>query len=130
MVERQGIIPEGRGSRYSYSPGLRSGETLYVSGQVPIDPLTGEKPAEFADQVRLALENVRRVATAAGGRLEDAVRVGVYLSDLANFEAMDQIYRTFFEEPLPARTTIQAGLNAVDIEIDAIISLTRADTQP
>lgn len=123
MVERQGIAAQGGGSRYSYSPGLRSGGMLYVSGQVPIDPLTGDKPAEFSDQVRLALENVRRVAAAAGGRLQDAVRVGVYLADLANFEAMDQIYRTFFEDPLPARTTIQAGLNAVDIEIDAIIAL-------
>lgn len=123
MVERHGVVPSGGGSRYSYTPGIRSGGVLYVSGQVPIDPLTGEKPADFADQVRLALENVRRVATAAGGRLEDAVRVGVYLSDLTNFEAMDQIYGTFFEEPLPARTTIQAGLNAVDVEIDAIIAL-------
>lgn len=125
MVQRQGIVPQDGRSRYSYSPGLRHGDLLYVSGQVPIDPLTADKPSDFADQVRLALENVRRVAVAAGGRLEDAVRVGVYLSDLANFEAMDQIYRTFFEEPLPARTTIQAGLNGVDIEIDAIIALGR-----
>ena len=94
------------------------------------DPATGHKPEAFADQVRLALENVRRVAAAAGARLEDAVRVGVYLTDLANFEAMDAIYRTFFEEPLPARTTIQAGLNAVDIEIDAIIALKRTDALP
>ena len=125
MVERQGIVPKDGGSRYSYSPGLRFGDVLYVSGQVPIDPLTGAKPSDFADQVRLSLENVRRVAVAAGARLEDAVRVGVYLTDLANFEAMDQIYRTFFEEPLPARTTIQAGLNAVDVEIDAIIAISR-----
>jgi 2-iminobutanoate/2-iminopropanoate deaminase len=130
MAEREGIVPEGGGSRYSYSPGLRFGDVLYVSGQVPIDPATGHKPEDFADQVRLALENVRRVAVAAGARLEDAVRVGVYLTDLANFEAMDAIYRTFFEQPLPARTTIQAGLNAVDIEIDAIIALNRTDALP
>jgi 2-iminobutanoate/2-iminopropanoate deaminase len=69
------------------------------------------------------------VATAAAGCLDDAAPVGVYLSDLANFEAIDQIYRTFFEEPLPARTTIQAGLNAVDIEVDAIIALSREDAE-
>ena len=126
MVEREGIAPPDGASRYSYSPGLRCGDVLYVSGQVPIDPLTGEKPSDFGEQVRLSLENVRRVAAAAGGRLEDALRVGVYLSDLANFEAMDAIYRTFFAEPLPARTTIQAGLNAVEIEVDAIIALPRA----
>jgi reactive intermediate/imine deaminase len=126
MAERQGIVPQGAASRWSYSPGLRDGDLLYVSGQVPIDPATGEKPGDFADQVHLTLENLRRVAVAAGGRLEDAVRVGVYLSDLANFEAMDAIYRTFFEEPLPARTTVQAGLNAVAIEIDAIIALDQA----
>ena len=123
MVQRHGIVPASGGSRYSYSPGLRHGDVLYVSGQVPIDPLTGDKPSAFADQVRLSLENVRRVAVAAGARLEDALRVGVYLSDLANFEAMDEIYRTYFEDPLPARTTIQAGLNGVDIEIDAIIAV-------
>ncbi|HEX3617638.1 MAG TPA: RidA family protein [Solirubrobacteraceae bacterium] len=126
MAEREGIVPQGGGSRYGYSPGLRRGDVLYVSGQVPIDPATGSKPEAFADQVRLTLENVRRVAVAAGGRLEDAVRVGVYLTDLANFEAMDAIYRTYFEDPLPARTTIQAGLNAVQIEIDAIIALNPA----
>jgi 2-iminobutanoate/2-iminopropanoate deaminase len=130
MALREGIVPEDRPGRYGYSPGLRYGDVLYVSGQVPIDPVTGDKPEAFADQVRLALENVRRVAVAAGGRLEDAVRVGVYLSDLANFEAMDAIYRTHFEDPLPARTTIQAGLNAVEIEIDAIIALNRADARP
>jgi 2-iminobutanoate/2-iminopropanoate deaminase len=129
MVERQGIVPKDGGSRFSYSPGLRCGDVLYVSGQVPIDPATGHKPQAFADQVRLSLENVRRVAVAAGARLEDAVRVGVYLSDLENFQAMDEIYRTFFEDPLPARTTIQAGLNAVDIEIDAIIGLSREDAR-
>ena len=126
MGERQGIVPQGGRSRYSYSPGLRHGDVLYVSGQVPIDPATGDEPDVFADQVRLSLENVRRVAAAAGGRLEDAVRIGVYLTDLTNFEEMDRIYRTFFEEPLPARTTLQAGLNAVLIEVDAIIALPRA----
>jgi 2-iminobutanoate/2-iminopropanoate deaminase len=128
MVEREGISPAGGASKYGYSPGLRCGNVLYVSGQVPIDPLTGDKPELFADQVRLALENVRRVAAAAGARLEDAVRVGVYLSDLSNFLEMDAIYRTFFEDPLPARTTIEAGLNAVDIEIDAIIALEPVST--
>lgn len=54
------------------------------------------------------------------------MRVGVYLTDLANFEAMDAIYRTYFEDLLPARTTIQVGLNAVQIEIDAIIALNPA----
>lgn len=127
MGERHGIVPRGGGSRYGYSPGLRHGDLLYVSGQVPIDPATGDRPEAFADQVRLSLENVRRVAAAAGGRIEDAVRVGVYLTDLENFEEMDRIYRTFFEEPLPARTTIQAGLNAVEIEVDAIIALPRGE---
>ncbi len=124
MAEREGIIPDnGPPPRYGYSPGIRYGETLYVSGQVPVDPATGNRPVAFADQVQLCLENVRRVAAAAGARLEDALRVGVFLSDLTHFEEMDAIFRTFFGEPLPARTTVQVGLNGVDIEIDAIIAV-------
>lgn len=125
MIEREGVVPkEGPSSRFGYSPGVRWRDTLYVSGQVPVDPVTGIRPPEFAEQVRLCLDNVRRVAQAAGGRLEDAVKVGVYLADLANFEEMDAVYRTCFTDPLPARTTVQAGLNGVAIEIDAVIGLT------
>lgn len=122
MIQRQEIVPsEGRRSPYSYSPGILVEGMLFVSGQVPVDPVTGTMASGFANQMRLCLENVRRVAVAAGGRLEDAVRVGVYLADLANFEEMDTIYQTFFEQPFPARTTLQVGLNGVDVEIDAVI---------
>lgn len=124
MVKRERVVlRDGPRGRFAYSPGLKWGNTLYVSGQVPVDPATGGCPDEFGEQVRLCLGNVRRVAEAAGGRLEDAVKVGVYLADLANFEEMDRLYRTFFTDPLPARTTVQVGLNGVAIEIDAIIGL-------
>lgn len=124
MVEREAVVPTDSPSvRFAYSPGIRWVNTLYVSGQVPVDPATGARPVEFADQVRLCLANVQRVAQAAGGRLEDAVKVGVYLADLANFEEMDALYRAVFTDPLPARTTVQVGLNGVAIEIDAIIAL-------
>jgi len=108
---------------FSYSQGIASGDFLFVSGQVPVDPVTKAVPASFDDQVRRALANV---AEAAGTGLANAVRVGVYLADLANFEAMDKVYREHFQEPLPSRTTLGVSLPGFAIEIDAVIALGNA----
>lgn len=108
----------------AYSQAVRCDRFLFVSGQVPIDPSSGKVPEEFSEQVRQTLDNVDAVARAAGARLVDAVRVGVYLADGANFEEMDTIYRSRFVDPLPARTTVVAGLRGFAVEIDAIIAIT------
>jgi 2-iminobutanoate/2-iminopropanoate deaminase len=106
-----------------YSQGVVSGGLLFVSGQVPIDPATKTVPADFADQVRQALNNVSAIAEAAGARLTDAVRVGVFLANLDDFSMMDAVYREYFHEPMPARTTVGAGIRGYDIEVDAVIAL-------
>ena len=111
---------------FSYSQGIASGDFLFVSGQVPVDPVTKAVPASFDDQVRRALANVAAIAEAAGTGLANAVRVGVYLADLANFEAMDKVYREHFQEPLPSRTTLGVSLPGFAIEIDAVIALGNA----
>jgi 2-iminobutanoate/2-iminopropanoate deaminase len=108
---------------FSYSQGILSGDLLFVSGQVPVDPLTKGVPSGIQNQVRRCLDNVVAIAEAAGARIADAVRVGVYLADLNDFEEMDSAYREYFEEPLPARTTIGTGIRGFAVEIDAVIAM-------
>lgn len=110
----------------SYSQGVVSGGLVFVSGQVPLDPVTRTVPNDFADQVRRALDNVAAIAEAAGARLADAVRIGVFLANLDDFGKMDAVYREYFEDPMPARTTVGAGIRGYDVEIDAVIALRTA----
>ncbi len=110
----------------SYSQGVVSGGLVFVSGQVPLDPVTRTVPKDFADQVRRALDNVAAIAEAAGARLADAVRIGVFLANLDDFSKMDAVYREYFEDPMPARTTVGAGIRGYDVEIDAVIALRTA----
>ena len=123
-MARKAVVTEAAPKpAFSYSQGIISGGFLFVSGQVPVDPVTREVPSAFADQVRRALDNVAAIAEAAGAGLADAVRIGVYLADLANFDEMDKTYRQYFEGPLPARTTLGAALPGFNVEIDAVIAL-------
>jgi reactive intermediate/imine deaminase len=106
-----------------YSQGIVAGGFLYLAGQGPFDA-SGERVGEtVAEQVRQVLENLDAVARAAGGSLQNAVRCGMYLSDLKHFDEMDAEYRRFFNEPMPARTTIQSDLIAFDVEADAVVWL-------
>jgi reactive intermediate/imine deaminase len=106
-----------------YSQGIVAGSFLYLSGQGPYDA-AGERVGEtVAEQVRQVLTNLDAVAAAAGGSLQDAVRVGMYISDMAHFDEMDAEYRRFFGDPMPARTTIQSDLVGFDVEGDAVVWL-------
>lgn len=115
---------------FAYSQAVRFNGFLFISGQVPIDVATGQVPRDFSAQVLQALDNVEAIARAAGARLSDAVKVGVYLDDPSRFEEMDVAYRTRFVDPLPARTTVVAGLRGFAIEIDAIIAIPDMDGSP
>lgn len=109
----------------AYSQAIAAGGLVFLAGQGPFAP-SGEKvEGSFGDEARQTFENLAAVAAAAGGSLADAVRVGVYLRDMGNFAAMNEIYREFFPEPLPARTTIQSDLRGFEIEVDAVLSLDR-----
>jgi len=108
-----------------YSPALRSGSLLFVSGQVPIDPSSGSLvEGDIAAQTRRALENVGLLLQAAGLSFANVVRTTVFLADMNDFKAMNDVYATFFDEPYPARSTVQAARLPRDarIEIDAIAS--------
>jgi 2-iminobutanoate/2-iminopropanoate deaminase len=106
-----------------YSSALRAGPLLFVSGQVPIDSATGTMVAgDIAAQTRRVLENIGALLTAGGLTYSDVVRTTVFLADMNDFAAMNEVYRTYFAEPYPARSTIEAARLPRDarVEIDAI----------
>ena len=107
----------------AYSQAIRVGDLLFLAGQGPFDAKGTRIGETVAEQTKQTLENLDAVARAAGGSLQDAVRVGVYLSDLAFFSEMNEVYSSFFREPYPARTTIQSDFPAFDVEIDAVVLL-------
>jgi 2-iminobutanoate/2-iminopropanoate deaminase len=107
----------------AYSQGIRAGDFLFLAGQGPLDQEGNLVSGSVADQTRQALANLDAIARSAGGSLARAVRVGVYLSSLEYFAEMNAAYEEFFEEPLPARTTIQSDFTRFDVEIDAVVWL-------
>jgi 2-iminobutanoate/2-iminopropanoate deaminase len=105
----------------AYSHAVRAGDTIYLAGQVPKDPETGEQPDGFEEQARRAFRNLEAAARAAGSTLADAVRVGVYLTDMSDFAVMNEVFAEFVPEPSPVRTTIQSDLPGIAIEVDAVL---------
>lgn len=106
-----------------YSVAIQSGGTVYLSGQVHLDPGSGKLvEGDIGRQTRQCLENLKSVLTAAGLSFEDVVKTTVFLTDMADFPAMNEVYATYMVEPFPARSTIQvAGLPlGARVEIEAI----------
>ncbi len=109
-----------------YSQGIRAGNMLFVSGQVPIDPATGNLiQGDLAAQTRRVFENLSAILQAAGGSLDNVVRTTVFLADMGDFAAMNEVYAGYFSSPAPARSTVQAARLPKDarIEIDVIAVL-------
>src|SRR5690606_16660623 len=96
-------------------------DMLYVSGQGPFGPEKEVLGGDFKGQVRVTLDNIERVAAAAGTSLSNAVRLGVYVSSLNHFAELNEVFDEYFTAPYPARTTINADLRRFDVEIDAVI---------
>ena len=110
-----------------YSQAVRSGNTLYLSGQIPLDPATGEiVPGGIVEQASRVFENLRAVLAAAGASFDDVVRVAIYMTDLGNFAAVNDVMKSHFREPYPARSTIGVAAlprgAAVEIDVIAIVS--------
>jgi 2-iminobutanoate/2-iminopropanoate deaminase len=105
-----------------YSQAVKCGGLIFVSGQLPIDPQTGEIPGDIESQVRNSLNNINNILDSAGSSLSKVLRVGVFLTDLGDFQAANQVYSTFFKEPYPARTTVQISAlpKGAKVEIDAV----------
>jgi reactive intermediate/imine deaminase len=109
-----------------YSQATRAGDTVYFSGQVPLDPATGELVGgDIAAQARRAFDNLAAVCAAAGGTVDDIVRVGLYLTDLGQFAQVNAVMAEYFQAPYPARSTI--GVSALPrgaaFEVDAVMVL-------
>jgi 2-iminobutanoate/2-iminopropanoate deaminase len=109
-----------------YSHAVKSGGLVFLSGQTPLDPETGKLvEGSVGDQTRRCLENLQIVAAAAGASLADAVRLGVYVTDMSTFSQVNEAYAAFFDEGPPARSTI--GVAALplgaQVEIDAVVAL-------
>ena len=106
-----------------YSQGIVArGRSIYVSGQGSFDPETGRfEPGDFAAQAERTFRNVQAILEAAGAGWQNVVKVNVYLANILDFAAMNEVYRRFVVEPYPARTTVQAGLSGhMLIEVDCI----------
>jgi 2-iminobutanoate/2-iminopropanoate deaminase len=109
-----------------YSQAVRSGNLLFISGQIPIDPATGNLvPGEIAAQTRRVFDNISAILQAAGASFDHVVRTTVFLADMGDFAAMNEVYAGYFSTPAPARSTVQAARLPKDarIEIDVIASL-------
>jgi 2-iminobutanoate/2-iminopropanoate deaminase len=118
------IIPAGGASpRGHYTPALRAGDFVYVSGQGPIDPVTDKlAPGEVEFQTRLTLSNIKSILEAAGVTITDVVKCSVFLRDIADFSKMNRAYAEFFGEHKPARTTVEAKFHQPEmlVEIDCV----------
>jgi len=109
-----------------YSQAVRAGDTVYFSGQIPLDPATGNVvEGDITAQTRRVFDNLVAVAKAAGGSLAQFVRVGIYVTDLANFAAVNAVMAEYFQAPYPARATIEVSAlpKGVQVEVDAIMVL-------
>ncbi|MEE1113450.1 MAG: RidA family protein [Eubacterium sp.] len=106
-----------------YSQAVKAGNTIYVSGQIPIDPATGEFAGDdIQTQTRRALTNISNILKEAGADMSKVVKTTVLLSDIANFTAMNEVYAEFFTEPYPARAAFEVGAipKGALVEIEAI----------
>jgi len=122
-VIRTANAPRPRGP---YSQAIVVGDLVFVAGQVSVNPATNElELGDIQSQTRRTLENVRAVLEAAGSSMRDVVRVGVFLADLKDFAAMNEVYEKFFPVDPPARSTVGVQLPKIKIEIDCIAQLSK-----
>lgn len=109
-----------------YSQAIRAGDTVYLSGQIPLDPDSGlVVEGDIEAQARRAFENLRAVCEAAGGSLDRIVRAGLFLTDLGDFARVNAVMAEYFSAPFPARSTVQVSAlpRGVRFEVDAIMVL-------
>ncbi len=110
----------------TYSQAIRSGDLVFLSGQIPLDPASMEiVGGDFEDRARRVFDNLRAVAGAAGGDLNQVVKLTIYLTDLSNFATINSVMEDYFDQPYPARAAVGVASlpKGVDVEADAILAL-------
>ncbi len=125
MNEKKAIeTSKAPGAVGPYSQAIKAGNLLFTSGQLPIDPATG-KMAEgtITDRAHQAIKNLAAIVEEAGGKLDDVVKTTVFLADIADFQAVNEVYAQYFPAPFPARSAYQVAALPLgaDIEIEAIV---------
>jgi reactive intermediate/imine deaminase len=118
--------PDAPGAIGTYSQAVKAGQTVYLSGQIPLDPKTMEiVNGDVEVQVRRVFDNLRAVARAAGGDLANAAKVNVYLTDLAHFQVVNKVMTEYFTAPFPARAAIGVASlpRGAVVEVDAVLVL-------
>jgi 2-iminobutanoate/2-iminopropanoate deaminase len=124
MPKHQIRTEKGAAPLGAYSQGIRAGDFVYVAGQGPIDPATGQIAGEtIEEQVRLTIQNVQAVLEAAGATTADVVKATVHLADIDDFQRFNAVYTEFFPDPKPARTTVQSVMPGIKVEIDVVAYL-------
>ena len=109
-----------------YSQATRTGNLVFLSGQTPLDPATGNLvEGDIAVQARQAFDNIKAVVAAAGGTMDDIVRVGLYLTDLSQFGEVNAVMAEYFSQPYPAHSTIEVSAlpRGARFEVDAVMAL-------
>jgi 2-iminobutanoate/2-iminopropanoate deaminase len=106
-----------------YSHAVVANGFVFISGQGPVNPETGAMPDAFADQVRQTFKNVQTILEAAGSSLENVVKVNAYLTDLTRFAEFNDVYKEFFQDDPPARTTVATALLGILVEVDCIAAI-------
>jgi reactive intermediate/imine deaminase len=109
----------------TYSQAIKHNDTVYISGQIPLDPQTGELVSGIDKQITQVFENLQAVAVAAGSDLGNALKVTVFLTDLAHFARVNEVMTQYFTQPFPARAAVEvAGLpKGAMVEADAVLSV-------
>ncbi len=127
MPEKRIVVTkQAPAAKGPYSQGVVAGDLVFVAGQGPVDPASGRFVlGDIRSECELTLKNIEAILKAAGTTLANVVQCNVYLRDLDDFPAMNEVYSRFFPRPYPARTTIQAGdlLHDIKVEIDAVALL-------
>ncbi len=118
--------PDAPAAVGTYSQAVKVGSTVYVSGQIPLDPRTGEMVTSSMDaQIRRVFENLKAIIVASGGTFASVTKLNVFLTDLSNFALLNQIMAEYFQEPYPARAAVQVAAlpKGAAVEMDCVLEL-------
>src|SRR6185437_13670349 len=107
-------------SHLPFSPAIRAGDFVFVSGQASVDDTGAYVEGSFADELDRSLTNVTRILAAAGGSLDDVVQVKAYLGAITYRDEFNSLYMSYFSPPMPARTTLSGGVGQLKFEIDVV----------
>ena len=125
MTKKSILTKNAPGAIGPYSQAIKTGNFIFVSGQLPVNPESGLMPGGIKQQTKQSLNNVKEILKEAGASLQDVVKVTVFLSDLENFSAVNEVYGQFFTKDYPARCCVEVSRlpkdAGVEIEVMAVL---------